>query len=86
MEDLEGEPRQCANCGNRIWDEKNAKYAKIPTMAVPDRLRKGRNAIVPGRVAQVCALCAIEIDLKLHYHSDPAQHARAQVEPNFSWA
>lgn len=56
--------RQCDECGNRIWSDKDANYAKIPTRSVPRRVRKGRNATYRRHVGIVCGMCALSEDLQ----------------------
>lgn len=77
---------QCINCGNRIWSDKDPRYASVPVQAVPTRLVGTRNGLTQRGIHRVCGLCAIELELKEHFHSDPAQMARETVDPGFSWA
>lgn len=74
------------NCGNRIWDNRDPRYAEVPMQAVPTRLVGTRNGITQRGIYRVCGNCSIELELKDHYHSDPAQSARASVDQGFAWA
>lgn len=57
---------QCDECGNRISDKKDYRYAAVPTAAVPRRVRRGRNPLFRNSVGRVCSQCAIESRLKDH--------------------